>query len=130
MLWGCFEIGARSNLENIQKTYTVQFHFNAIHGYSLKPTIRLKTSLETLFWECFWEIEIEFRRCLSERKGCSKFSKLPKKWQSCLCCYETTDLQSRISGFSKNNLREKCFLWVFWKGWKFARKRSVIKSFD
>ena len=41
-----------------------------------------------------------------------------------------TTLQSRLSESSKHGLPEKCFIWVFCNSWKFARKRSIIKSFD
>ena len=81
-----------------------------LHEYSLQATTRLhySTILEELS---------------SERKGCSKFSKISKK---CLrngpFCFNVTALQSKISDLSKYRLQEKCFLWVFWHSWKFARE--------
>ena len=38
--------------------------------------------------------------------------------------------KSRISDIIKCRLQEKCFLLVFWNSWKFARERSIMKSFD
>lgn len=32
-------------------------------------------------------------------------------------------LQSRLFDFSKNRHQDKSILWVFWRSWKFARKR-------
>ena len=47
--------------------------------------------------------------------------------QKCAFFSNATALQSRISDISKCRLQEKCFLWVFWNSWKFARGRSITE---
>ena len=61
-----------------------------MHKYSLQPSIELKTPPQINFGKC------------SERKGCSKSSKIPKKsFQICLFFSNLIGLKSTISDFSK-----------------------------
>ena len=101
----CFEIAAPKTLENIQKMYVVKFIFHKLHGYSLQPTTGLKPPLQILFWK------------YSERKECSKDSKIPRKsLQVFLFFPDVAGLQSTISYLtktdSKKNVSCECFKMV------------------
>ena len=128
--------------KNFKKFSLRESVFNIREDYSLQPRIRLK-SITDDFMRVFWNscaenfgivrktYEVEFSlnkfariqftayyrtaiKCL-ETKECSKISKNPKKsFRNCPFSFNATSLQSRISGFSKYKLQEKCFIWVFW----------------
>ena len=110
--WGSFEKAAPNTSKNCQKiTYLVEYVIE-LHDDSLQSYNRTDT-----FWKC------------SERKGCSKISKIQKKsLRNCPFFSNATAPQSRISDFSKYKLQEKCFLWVFWNSWNFAKERPIMTS--
>ena len=109
----------KTKLENIQKKFCCGVPVNTNVQIQSAAYIELKTPLQ-----------INFEKC-SERKRCSKSSKIQKKYlQFCTFFSNLIGLQSTISDISKYRLQEKCFLWVFWNSWKFTRKRSTMKSFD
>ena len=54
---------------------------------------------------------------------------LTKLLQNCAFFSNITGLKPRISDFNKNRRKEKCFPSLFWNSWKFAQKRSIMKSF-
>ena len=72
-----------------------------MHKYSLQPAIELKTRPQIHFGKC------------SERKGCSKSSKIPRKSLQICLFFSNLGLQSTICDVRKNRLQEKCFLSVF-----------------
>ena len=82
--------------------------------YSLQSTTGLKIALQ---------IHSE-----SAQKGNNvlKFCKFQKSLRNCPFFSNTT----ANTDFSKYRLQEKCFLWMFWNSYEFARKRSIMKSFD
>ena len=69
--------------------------------YSLQPTIKLKTPLQINFGE------------RSERKGCPKSSKIPKKSLQTGLFFSNLGLQFAVCDARKNRLQETCFLLVF-----------------
>ena len=83
----------------------------------LQSTTRLTTLVQTFFWKSW------------KRTRCFKFSKVPKDLCKVSFFPNFTSLRSRISGFNKTRLQEKCFLWLFPNSWKFARKKINV-AFD
>ena len=109
-----------------------------VHEYSLQPTGLVARIWSTAYWTRCTNIVYSLPDCTTdalweclEYKGCSKISKFPKKsLRKSAFFSNATALQSRIFDISQCRLQEKCFLLVFWNSWKFARERSILKSFD
>ena len=94
--------------------------YNGVNRSCTKTVYRLLLDWTT---DTFWKY--------SERKGCSKISKIPKKFL-CHRPFFTNGTACRVQNFrlQQTHIPRKCFLWVFWKSWKFAREKSIMKSFD
>ena len=124
-----FNIRQESNLQFRTLLNSIRFHesvFNCVKYIVDFPFHKVARIQSTVYL-------LDCPEC-SERKGCSKISKTQKKkkktsQRNCPLFSNATALQSTIPVFSKCGLQQKYFLWVLWYSWKFARKRSIMKSF-
>ena len=103
-----------------RKIYVVEFPLNGNAQIQSAAYYRTKNSTTDTFV-----------KSAQKEKDVLKVQKFQKKslW-NCPFSLKVTGLQFTISDVSKSRLQEKCFLCVFWNGWKFARERSIMKSFD
>ena len=103
--------------KNLKKMPLVESLFNIKQDYRVKPRTLLN-SITDVFIRVFWN------------RSAKKFGKLLEK-RGVPFYYNCTNIvYSLLPDFSKHRLQEKYFLWLFWNSWKFARERSIMKSFN
>ena len=91
--------------KTIRKMYVVEFPFNA--GARIQSTAY------------YWTTKDTFRKC-SERKGCSKLSKIQKK--SKLSLFFSRTLQSSILTSANTDFKKNVSFWVIWNISKISQK--------